>query len=436
MKKRINSILCFILLIPSLTIVAASPSERRADWQIRTKAAKPIGREITQVDKNSPLAKAGIQVGDVLLSVNNNAIENGNQWWDMIYGLRAGNTYHLSFKRGLTVFQKNVQFEALPRETYSKLETEYGWIVSDYGIKQRTILTLPKNVEKKVPAIFVVGGLSCSSIEYTPGRKSNFIRSLRDIIQHSNMAVFRIEKPGVGDSEGRCSETDFTTELNGYEVALKTLLADKRIAKDKVVVYGSSMGSALAPYFANQYGLAGVISDGTFYRSWFEHMLEIERRILAMKGDDQATINHKITNAYIPLYYGMLVQKKSYAQLIEENPLLAEYNYHDPNHMYGRPMAFYHQMQDFNFAGEWSKLKAPARLRWGTNDWIMSEYDIDIIDEVLTENGNKDVKIYKYPGLDHWYTVHSSALNSFQGKPGKWDDKIAQQIVDWAQEML
>ena len=436
--KKINRLI--MLLTSGILILYAGQSlaadkERRAQWQIKTKPSNPTGREITQVEPGSPLHKLGIKAGDVIISVNDEVIRDGNQWWDLIYNLRANTDYNLSIKRNNRLLKHTATFSETPKESYPSLITEYDWIVNDYGIKQRTIVTYPNKRSGKLPAVFIVGGLSCSSIENTPGRQSNFIRSLRHLIENSEMLVMRVEKPGVGDSHGRCSETDFETELNGYEVALQHFLQHKRVNRDKVIVYGSSMGSALAPYLVNKYDLNGLISDGTFYRSWFEHMLEIERRILSMKGDDQATVNHKMNTAYIPLYYGMLIAKKSYAELIEANPLLAEYNYHSPQHMYGRPMSFYHQMQDFNFAGEWSKLKAPARLRWGTNDWIMSEYDIDMIAEVLEAAGNKDVQIYKYPGLDHWDTVHESALNSFQGKPGKWETKIGEQLTNWAKEL-
>ncbi|MCC2607097.1 site-2 protease family protein [Planctobacterium marinum] len=428
--------LALFLLLLALPPVSAdiNPQERRAKWHATFKAAQPVGREIVTIDPQSVLNEAALQVGDVLLSVNDEVIRDGDQWWDIIYGLRAATETKLTYRRAQQVHSVSVVFEPVPLEQYDSLRTEYGFVTSDYNIRQRTIVTLPES-EALLPAIFVVGGLSCSSMEYTPGRQSNFIRSLRYLVEHSDMMVMRVEKPGVGDSEGRCSQTDFLTELNGYEVALKTLLADARVDREKVIVYGSSMGSALAPYLANKYQLNGVISDGTFYRSWFEHMLEIERRILTMKGDDQATVNDKINRAYIPLYYGMLIEKKSYQQVIAQSPLLAEHNYHSPAHMYGRPVSFYHQMQDFNFAGEWAKLDAPARIRWGRNDWIMSEYDIDMLAQVLAAKGHNDYEVLKVPGLDHWDTLHDSALNSFQGKPGQWNEALPQQLVDWARYM-
>lgn len=437
MLKNLMLLICLGQLIGSPLLMAFEfqQGERRAQWLASFKSAQPAGREITAIEPESAIARGGLKVGDVVLAVNGEPIRDGNHWWDLTYNLRGDVETRLTYKRAGKVQSASMVFHPAPAESYDGITTEYGFIVSDYNIRQRTIITHPTATTKNLPAIFVVGGLSCSSIEDTPGRKSNFIRSLKNVLQGSGMLMMRIEKPGVGDSQGRCSETDFTTELNGYEVALQSLLADPRVDKTRVIVYGSSMGSALAPYLANKYELNGIISDGTFYRTWFEHMLEIERRILTMQGDTQTEVNRKINEAYIPLYYGMLIEKRRYQYVIDGNALLAQYNYHGAEHMYGRPVAFYHQMQDFNVAGEWSKLTASARLRWGTNDWIMSEYDIDMIDDVLTANGHQDFEIYKYPGLDHWDTVHETALDSFQGKPGKWQDKISEQLINWAKEL-
>ena len=341
----------WFLLMGHSSLSYAEETDRRARWHASFKPAEPVGREITAIEPESALHEAGLLVGDIVLAINGEAVKDGNHWWDLTYNLRAATHYILMVRRNGRVEQKNVQFQPTPKETYDTLATEYGFITSDYGIRQRTITTWPIQLDGPNAAIFVVGGLSCSSIEYLPGRQSNFIRALRDLAQHSGMAMMRVEKPGVGDSEGRCSETDFVTELNGYEVALQQFLAEPRINRDKVIVFGSSMGGALAPYLANKYTLNGVIADGPFYRSWFEHMLEIERRIQSMNGLDETTVNQRMIEAYIPLYYGMLVEKKSYQAVINQSPLLAEYNYHGAEHMYGRPVAFYHQMQQFDVAG-------------------------------------------------------------------------------------
>lgn len=413
----------------------ADQLKRRANIQASFKLLPTAGVEIRKFRENSALQAGGFEVGDRILSINDTNISGQAVWDDMYDSLVADNNYTIVARRGTKVFTKQVVFAPVEKESYQGIDVTYGSIVNDYGIRQRYILTKPSKAKGKLASIFVVGGLSCSSIESTPGRSSNYIRVLRDLVTKSNMLVFRLEKPGLGDSEGNCSQTDFATELNGLETALEWLKAQTFVDTSKIVVYGNSMGSAIAPYLANKYDLNGVIADGTFYRSWFEHMLEIERRIKTMQGLSQSDVNTQITQAYIPMYYGMLVEKKSYAQLISANPLLGKYNYHAAEHMYGRPMSYYHQVQDFDFAGEWAKVKVPVRIRWGSNDWIMSEADNHMIVQALTSAGNNDVEFYNYPGLDHWSTIHASATDSFNFKPGKWEDNISQQIVDWAKQL-
>ena len=86
-------------------------------------------------------------------------------------------------------------------------------------------------------------------------------------------------------------------------------------------------------------------------------------------------------------------------------------------------------------AGQWEKLKVPVRILRGTNDWIMSAFDNQMILEVLKRNGHSDHELLEYPGLDHWNTIHETAKDSFEGKEGKWDEGTILAIIEWAREM-
>lgn len=431
--RYLSMLMLLVMIFGSGLLRADSTLDRRASWQAKfeaTEANRP-GKVVKSMQANSPLELAGVEAGDRLISIDGQVISNQTIWNDLTDALVSGHEYVMVFKRGQSAYTSRLIFSGLIKESHPKIDTIYDHITSDYGIKQRVIITVPKNKKPKQAAMVVLQGLSCSSIEQIPGRKSAFVRLLTDLIKKSDRVVMRVEKPGMGDSEGNCSETDFHTELNGYESAVRWFLEQDYVDKEQVIVYGNSMGSALAPYVANKFNLAGVISDGTYVRSWFEHMLEIERRILSFKGLSQSEISQKMNAEYIPLYYGMLIKKQTYQQVIDEHPALADANYHGAAHMYGRPMAFYHQLQAFDVAGEWQKLKMPARIRWGMNDWIMSEADNDMIIEILRQAGHPNHELYKQPGLDHWQAIHKEAIDSFQGVKGTWDDDISAVILNW-----
>ena len=94
----------------------------------------------------------------------------------------------------------------------------YGWTEDSRGERLRTLITRPNNAAGKVPAIFFVGWLSCDSVEY-PDADTNdgFGILLRRLIEQSGYAAVRMDKPGVGESQGDCSKADFIEELSGYQ---------------------------------------------------------------------------------------------------------------------------------------------------------------------------------------------------------------------------
>lgn len=430
------SICIAFLLLSTTNSIQAQQLGRRSSWEakIQGPSSNAPGAKIQEIDNNSPLDKAGFRVNDIIIEVNGVSPNSDEVWTEISYGLRANIPTQIKAVRNQKLIEKMVTFNPLERETHKGLDTFYEEVTSTYGVTQRIIITKPKKSGKQ-PAVVLIGGLSCSSIETYPGRKGNWVQTIKDLVEKSGMVVMRIEKPGVGDSEGDCSQSNFVTDLAGYRAAIQMLKAKPYVDTSRIVVYGSSMGSALAPLLANEFDLAGVISDGTFFRTWFEHMLAIERRILQFKGNSESEIVEKMNKYYFPLYYGMLIQKKSYQEVVDEHPALAEYNYHSPGHMYGRPVSYYQQLQDFDLAGQWEKVKVPVRILRGTNDWIMSAFDNQMIIDVLERNGHSNHVLHEYPGLDHWNTIHESPKNSFEGKPGKWDEGTINIIINWAREM-
>ena len=434
--KRLFAILVWFSLTSTSTFLQSQELERRALWQasISDPSYNSPGALIRSIDKGSPLEQAGLLQGDLIIRVDGIHIANGEIWSDVSYGLRSSKPVIIEVLRNEHLYKAAANFNALEKESHAGIDTYYEEVTSNHGIRHRTIITRPQ-LEGKQAAIILIGGLSCTSIEVYPGRQGNWARTIEGLVKKSGMVVMRVEKAGVGDSEGNCGESDFFMDIAGFRAALASLKSKDYVDKDKILVYGSSMGSAIAPLLANESGLAGIISDGTFFKTWFEHMLEIERRILQFQGNTEKEIATKLNDYFVPLYYGMLIQNQSYKEVVDKYPALAQFNYHGPRHMYGRPVEYYQQLQRYNLAAEWEKVKVPVRILRGTNDWIMSAFDNNMIIDVLKRNGHQDHILHEYPGLDHWNTIHESAKDSFDGKPGKWDEGTIDIIINWAREI-
>ena len=302
--------LLLLLLIPILQSFSY-PSDPTYPSQLKRRANIAGGLAFLGKEKGilvgqnilptSDLLQQGLQKGDTILSFNDQRVETSLNWDNMLAGFREGDRYNLTIKRGDKTLQQSITFTGLPKENWVGLETEYSFL-SYAGKKFRVIITYPtiENTKPETPnskpqsALFILPGYSCSSMELSGlPRKSGWGLLLKDLVTKSNMITMRVEKFGVGDSEGRCSGTDFNTEMEIYRTALRALFDNKRVDKSKVVIFGSSMGSMQSALLANEFPVKAVVASGTFIKSWYEHMLEIERRIMEMNGLSFSTIQDR-----------------------------------------------------------------------------------------------------------------------------------------------
>src|SRR5438270_5459364 len=136
-----------------------------------------------------------------------------------------------------------------PREQVPGADVIYDSVQTRAGYRVRRITTIPRNTTGKLPAVFMVGWLSCDSVEQAPAmRGEGFAELMYEIASRSGFITVRIDKPGVGDSEGpACGEADFQTELAAYRDAFDALSAMDRVDTSKIFVIGFSNGGGFAP---------------------------------------------------------------------------------------------------------------------------------------------------------------------------------------------
>ena len=110
-----------------------------------------------------------------------------------------------------------------PRESYPNVDVIYNSVTAPDGNRLRTIITKPRDGKGKLPVIFAAGWLRCDSVEAPAGTKDESGLVFRGLAQLHEFALFRMDKHGVGDSEGVCTEADFDSELAGYRAAFRAL---------------------------------------------------------------------------------------------------------------------------------------------------------------------------------------------------------------------
>ena len=322
-----------------------------------------------------------------------------------------------------------------PRETYPNVDVLYDFVTAPDGKRLRTIITRPRDAKGKLPVIFVAGWLSCDSVEAPAGTKDESGLVFRGLAQLPGFALFRMDKQGVGDSEGVCAETDFDSELAGYRAAFRALKNYDFIDTKKIYLLGISNGGGFAPLLpesdTEQAQVRGYISVGGWVKTWFEHMLEIERRRFALMGKSPGEINDRMKGV-AALYHEWLIKGRPVDEILKEKPQLADLwpEGKDHAHLYGRPLKFYQQLQQLNLATAWSRVKVPSYVLRGAFDWIMSRNDSELIASYVNNNGDL-ATFYEIPQTGHTFQHYLSLADAFKGKSAPFEPKIIGLLADW-----
>lgn len=310
------------------------------------------------------------------------------------------------------------------REHFQNATVQYDFVSNSRGDQLRTFITRPKNTTGKVPVIFFVGWLSCDSVEYI-SETDGFGALIRRLIDQSGYATMRMDKPGVGESRGTpCNKSDYQGELEGYRAAFDSLAKYDFIDPQKIFVVGLSNGGGVGPLVSGDHQVAGFVAASSWGRTWYEHMLENERVRLTKSGKSPAEVNAAV-KAFTEFYNLYLLQGETPGEIVRQHPQWKPLWYDEPDGQYGRPAAFYQQLQALNLGQLWQQVSVPVLVIHGSADTIMSRADSLAISDIVNSTHPGLARFVEIPGMGHDFTVKT-----------KFQAQLIPVILDWMKTSL
>jgi pimeloyl-ACP methyl ester carboxylesterase len=245
---------------------------------------------------------------------------------------------------------------------------------------------------------------------------------MRRLIDGSGYATLRMDKPGVGESQGQCWKADFQSEIEGWQAAFDSLAKYDFVDQKRIFVLGLSNGGGFSPLAAREHPVRGFVSAGSWGRTWYEHMLELERRRLTADGKPPAEVNASV-KIFADFYNLYLIKGMTPGQVLSQHPEWKALWYDEPDGQYGRPAAFYQQLPALNLGEAWQKVDAPVLVIRGGADDVMSRADSEAIAQIVNQIHPGKARYMEIDGMGHGFTVK-----------GKFNDALVPTVLEWMKQ--
>lgn len=153
-------------------------------------------------------------------------------------------------------------------------------------------------------------------------------------------------------------------------------------------------------------------------------MIENERVRLVSEGKSAAEVNDDV-KAFTQFYDLYLVQGQTPGEVLRQHPQWKDLWYDSADGQYGRPAAFYQQLQALNLGEVWQSVDAPVLVIRGSKDTIMSRADSSAIVETVNRVHPGRARYVEVEGMTHGFSVDK-----------KFDGDVVTTILNWAKEQL
>jgi len=138
------------------------------------------GVRVTFVRPGSPAERDGIRVDDIVVSVANHSVPTAFEFVSLIKRFPSGQPLAFTVSRAEKTVTLPVTLDSARDERDPLVDTLYEAVSID-GSLRRTLLTIPKGLNAPRPALLILGGIGCFSVDNAADPQDAYMRLAHDL---------------------------------------------------------------------------------------------------------------------------------------------------------------------------------------------------------------------------------------------------------------
>ncbi len=332
------------------------------------------------------------------------------------------------------LLQQSAPAQSQPVETHP-VETLHRVVVMD-GVNYSAILTRPQ-AEGKYPAVFVIGGLGCYSLDnLKPG--DAYYELFNGLSQHG-FVTMRVDKNGEGKSQGSpCDspQSDLHLAVRRSIAGLNALASYDFVDRGKIFIFAHSIGPLEGVLVAQKFPVRGFIAAETIGRSWVEYSLDNARRQMLMLGKPYDDAD-RVVRVVERCQHRFLIEKQTPDAIVKDSP-----DCKDAVNTFGVAYSYLQQIADLDLAVEWKKVDVPVLVTYGTSDPTTtaeeSHYLVRVINSFHHHSGRAEY--IEFADMGHGLDLSPSPRAWLEAirkhEHGKFDNEFEQRVEVWMRNLL
>ncbi|HJQ38449.1 MAG TPA: alpha/beta hydrolase [Thermoanaerobaculia bacterium] len=349
------------------------------------------GVAIEAVGPGSAAEKMGLQRDDMVVSVDGAPIADAAALVAAITKKRGGDAVAIVVRRGSETVTKEGTLNAAPLEKQAAYDIEYGSVD-----QRRTIVTRPRGAGRH-PAVLLIGGIGCYSLDgiLRPAEPREPYAKLLDAWTRAGYVTMRVEKSGMGDSEGPpCADprSDFDAEVRGFAAGVAKLESLEFVDQSNVFFFAHSIGPLVAARIAAEHPVRAIVVAETIGTSWLEYDLTNVRRQLLLLGLPYDEVDRRVRRHELCAHRFYIDKQAPDANCAREVEGPA-------------PWTYMQQLGSLDLAPLWKKIDAPVLIFYGTADFVTDAYQSRYLRDMINAFHPGRATYVEIEGMEHGLTI-------------------------------